>query len=125
MNNMKKTRNVELVITIQNGTDKAEKIRREMSSKIPEATTSLVVNKKVLHLKGMDSVTEADIKEAVISAVEVKTENFEVRVIRPAYEGRQNATFKMYKKDTENMINMGTIKIWLVKCRVVERKSEI
>lgn len=96
-----------------------------MATKIPEVTTSLLVNKKVIHIKVLDkSFTEDDIKEAVNSAVGVKIENFEVRAIRPAYRGRQNATFKMYEMDAENMIKMGTKIIRWIKCKVVERKNE-
>lgn len=75
----------------------------------------------MLHLKR--SVTEDDIKEAVNSAVGVKTENFDVRAIRPAYGGKQNATSKMYEKDAVNMFKMSKIKFGWIKCRVVERKS--
>lgn len=50
--NMKKTKKGELLLTIQNGADRVDVLREEFKE-LPEATTSLLIRRKILHLRDM------------------------------------------------------------------------
>lgn len=122
--NMKKTRKGDLVLTIQNGADKAEVLKKELKDRVPEATTSLLVRQKILHLKGLDeTVSEEEIREAISRMLGIERDKFEVRALRPAYGGKQNATLKMMEKDASNLLKATTIRIGWTKCRIIERDN--
>lgn len=120
--NMRKTKNGELLLTIQNGADKADVLRKELKNRVPEANTSLLVRRKILHLKDMNEmVNEDEIRDAVSKTLGVAKDQFEVRALRPAYGGKQNATLKMLEADAIRLIQAGTIGIGWTRCKVVER----
>lgn len=122
---LKKTRNGGLILRIQNGADKAEVLKKEIVEKVPGAVTSVLVNKKVLHLKGMDEIADADeIKEAVCKAISVTNESFEVRALRPAFGDKQNATLILQETDANKLLAMKEIRIGWSKCKILERKKE-
>ncbi|KAJ8950490.1 hypothetical protein NQ314_007877 [Rhamnusium bicolor] len=124
--NIKKTRSGELLLTVQNGAEKLEALQKEIKEKIPEATTSRLTSKKVLHIKDLNEVsTTEEIREAISSAISVKPEIVEVRALRPAYAGRQNVTVVLVETDAVKLTNMGRVKIGWTKCRVIERKTEL
>ncbi|CAG9816022.1 unnamed protein product [Phaedon cochleariae] len=67
---IKKTRSGDLLLTVRNGPAKAEALKKEISRKIQGTTTSLLINKKVLHIKDLDEVvTEEEIRRAVCEAI--------------------------------------------------------
>lgn len=82
-------------------------MRKELLRTVPKAITSLLVSRKIFHLKSIgESANEEDIKESARRAIGVKAEAFEVRALRPAYGGRQNATLKMFETDADNLIKV-------------------
>lgn len=120
-----KTRAGQLLLTIQNGSDKAEVLRQEIKEKIPDATVNLLLNKKVIHIKGLDEViTDEEIKETISRSASIKPENLEVRALRPAYGNKQNVTIVTSEVEAEKLIKMEKIKIGWTLCRIVERKQE-
>lgn len=122
--NMKRTKKGDLILTVQNGTDKAEVLKKELNNRVPEATASLLTRQKILHLKGMDeTVNEREIKEAISRTIGKEDDKFEVRALRPAYGGKQNATLKMLEADASKLLQAGTIRIGWTKSRVVEREN--
>ncbi|KAI4461047.1 zinc finger cchc-type superfamily [Holotrichia oblita] len=123
---VRKTKKGELLLTVRNGSDKAEVLKNELREKLPTATTSLLVSKKVLHVKGMDEVvTTQEIKDAICKAIETKPETFEVKALRPAYGNRQNATIVMPEGDARKLIQARKIKIGWTSCKIVERKPDL
>lgn len=121
-----KTRNGELILTIENGSDKAEVLRRELTEKLPEVTTSMLRNKTVIHIKDLDEVaTEDEVREAVSKSISVRPEAIEIRALRPAYGSKQNVTLVMAETDGQKLIGMGKIKIGWTSCRILERKKEV
>ncbi|XP_060516767.1 uncharacterized protein LOC132696115 [Cylas formicarius] len=87
---LRKTRNGQVLLTVSNGSDRAELLKREIGEKVPGATAHLLKSKKVVHVKDMDEVTTTDeIKEAVSKATGTNPSNVDVRALRPAYGGRQ------------------------------------
>lgn len=121
-----KLRNGDLILTIRNGSDKAEVLKREIGEKLPEATTSLLTKKKVLHIKGMDEIaTKEEVKEAVVKAIAVNPESFEIRALRPAYGGKQNVTIVIKENDGKKLVEMESIKIGWVRCKIIERKKDM
>lgn len=123
---IKKTRNGDLLLTVENGHNKAETLKKEMRRKLPEATTSLLVNTKVLHVKDIDQVTTVEeIREAVCGEIVIKPETFDVRALRPAYGNRQNATIIMPDEDAEKLLALGKIKIGWTNCKILERKKDV
>ena len=124
--NITKTRNGELVLTVQNGMDKAEVLKKELNKRLPEATTTVLAKKKVLHVRGMDEITTVEeIRAAVCEAINTNADAFEVRALRPAYGSRQNVTLVMLETYANRLIDAGKLKIGWTICRVSERKMDI
>lgn len=122
VHNIKKTQKGDLLLTIKNGADKAEVLRKELIDKVPDAKTSLLISRKILHLKGMDeTINEDEIREAISNTLNIARNNFEIRALRPAYGGRQNATLKMTEVDADRLLEAKTIQIGWTKCGIVER----
>lgn len=55
-----KLRNRDLVITILNGSDKAEVLKREIGEKLSDAKPLFRTRKNVVHIKGMDEIATAE-----------------------------------------------------------------
>lgn len=122
---MKSTKNGDLLLTIQNGADKAEVLKRELTEKVPGASASILSRKKVLHLKDMDEVTHEDeIVDAISKTINVNKGDFEVRALRPSYGNKQNATIIMKDSDADKLIEVANVKIGWTRCRVIERKND-
>ena len=123
---LKKTKTGELILTVKNRLDKAEKLRQALKERAPEASASLLSRKKILHVKDMDEITSiGEIKEAISNQVNIRTEEFEFRALRTAYGGRQNATIIMCKSDANKLIKTKTVVIGWSRCRIMERKQEL
>lgn len=122
---MKSTKKGELLLIVENGADKAEVLKRELIEKVPGASASILLSKKVVHIKDMDEVTnKSEIVEAISRAAGAKREDFEVRAIRPAYGNKQNATIIMKDDDANRLIQTGRVKIGWTYCRILERKID-
>lgn len=123
---VRETRNGELLLTVQNGSDKAEILRQEIKEKCPEATAINKTEKMVLHIKGLDDVTTTEeIVEAICRDTRVKPDTFEVRALRPAFGSRQNATIITPTAIGEKLLQMSKIKIGWMKCGIYEREKEL
>lgn len=123
---IKETRKGELLVAIQNGTDKAEVLKSEIRGKFPNATVLLRKDKKVLHIKNLDSITtEEDVREAVAKITTLDKNNFEVRALRPAFGNKQNVTVVIGVEEANKLLQVGYIKIGWMRCRILERKEEI
>lgn len=124
--NIRKTKDGNILLTVQNGFEKAEALRKKIEEKVPEAMTSHVVDKKVIHIKNLDNIsTVEDIREAITSAIGTGSNKFEVRALRPAYGQKQNVTIVMAKTDADKLINLRQIKIGWMNCKIVEREREV
>ncbi|XP_060516193.1 uncharacterized protein LOC132695754 [Cylas formicarius] len=122
---LRKTRNGQVLLTVNNGSDRAELLKREIGEKVPGATAHLLKSKKVPHVKDLDEVTTTDeIKEAVSKATGTNPSNVDERALRPAYGGRQNVTLIVSEAKAEKLINLKTIKIGWTSCRIYERQRE-
>lgn len=120
-----KTRSGKLLLTVQNGADKAEALRRELKEKIPDAQASFLISKKVLHVSGLDEVTnEEEIKSEISKILNTKPENIDTRSLRPAYGGTQKVTLILPVTEAEKLIQTKKIKIGWSSCKVVERKRD-
>ncbi|KAJ8963586.1 hypothetical protein NQ314_005534 [Rhamnusium bicolor] len=120
---IRKTRNGDLLLTVQNGSDKAEVLKREIKEKFPEAITSELIDKKVLHIKGLDEVaTVQEIIEEISKVLAIQPETFKVTALRPAYGNKQNVTVIIPTTNAEKLIQMEKIKIGWMRCRVMERE---
>ncbi|KAK9746623.1 hypothetical protein QE152_g5891 [Popillia japonica] len=107
---VRETRNGELLLTVQNGSDKAEILRQEIKEKCPEATAINKTEKMVLHIKGLDDVTTTEeIVEAICRDTRVKPDTFEVRALKPAFGSRQNATIITPTAIGEKLLQNATI----------------
>lgn len=83
---VKKTRDGNLLLTIQNGSDRAEIFKKELSEKLPGITVSTRAKKKVIHIKGMDELaTEREIRDSLAKVTSLKPETIDVRALRPAF----------------------------------------
>ena len=123
---LKKTKICELILTVKNGLDKAEKPRQALKERAPEASAFLLTRKKIPHVKDVDRITSiGEIKEAISNQVNIRTEDFEVRALRPAYGGRQNATIIMRESDANKLKKTKTVVIGWSRCRIMERKQEL
>lgn len=121
---LRKTRKDEVLLTIGNGTDKADILKKELMEKVPQIVTRHIVKKKVLHIKHMDEVvTEDEIRDAVNKTIGTN-EPFDIRALRPAYGNRKNATIIMREDDAIKLIQLGKIKIGWTSCKVYEREKE-
>lgn len=69
-------------------------------------------------------ITVDEITEAVSKAAELGPKEFEVRALRPAYGGSQNATLIMRKSDSDKLLSRGPIKINWTSCRLIERTRD-
>lgn len=119
------TRQGDLLLKVGNGFDKAEELKQVIKEKIPDASTSLLLNKKVIHIKGMDGITkEHEIRGAISSAISVGENSFKLSSLRPAFGNRQNVTVIMQEEDAEKLLKMEIIKIGWTSCKVRERKVE-
>lgn len=120
-----KTRAGELLLTVRNGKDKAEVLKKELSEKIPQISASIMKSNKIVHIKDMDEITEmSEIREAISKTLKIPSESYEVRALRPAYGNTQNATLIMEDKIADKLLEMKRIRIGWGMCRVIERKKE-
>ncbi|KAK9719951.1 hypothetical protein QE152_g22363 [Popillia japonica] len=123
---VRQTRKGELLLMVQNGSDKAEILRQEIKDKCPAATATSPIEKKVLHIKGLDGVTTTEEIAAAISRETLANPGtLEVRALRPAYGGKQNATVILPSMFADKLIQMAKIKIGWMKCRVEERVRDV
>ncbi|KAK9738384.1 hypothetical protein QE152_g9920 [Popillia japonica] len=112
---VRETRNGELLLTVQNGSDKAEILRQEIKEKCPEATA---INKaEILRQEIKEKCPEATaINKTEKWDTRVKPDTFEVRALRPAFGSRQNATIITPTAIGEKLLQMSKIKIGWMKC---------
>lgn len=122
---IRKTRTGDVLLTVRNGSASAENLTKEIEKKVPGAKTYLKTRKKVIHLKGLEEVvTEKEISEALCKALTTKAENVDVRALRPAYGNKKNVTIVTSEVEANKLLEMETIKIGWVKCKIQERKKE-
>lgn len=122
---IRKTKKDELLLTIKSGIGKTAALKKEISNKIPVATTTSLIRKKILHIRDMDETASLEeIKQALFETHKISPENMDLRALRPAYGGRQHVTVVMAEHDAIKLLDMGRIKIGWVMCRVIERVTE-
>ncbi|CAH1107715.1 unnamed protein product [Psylliodes chrysocephalus] len=122
---IKKTRNGELLLTVEEGSKKVEELKREIEEKNPQMTTSVLISKKVLHIRDLDEVTtEDEIRKAICEVTSAKPESFEIKALRPANRNKQNVTVIISEGDAYQLLTAGKIKIGWPNCRVIERERE-
>lgn len=122
IHDVKKTQKGDLLIKVKRDMEKIETLKKEIRDKLPGAITTLLTKKIILHLKDLDEVTTTeDIAQAIIKAIPLKKEHFEVRALRPTKMGRQNATVIMTEADAHNLLSLGKLKVGWTNCRVAER----
>ncbi|XP_030757765.1 uncharacterized protein LOC115883538 [Sitophilus oryzae] len=81
---------------------------------------------KVLHLKNLDEVTTIEeITAAICSALSIEKCEVDVRGLRPAYGGKQNATVIIAKDEANKLLQLGQIPIGWMNCKMAERQREI
>lgn len=120
-----RTKNGDLLLKVGNGSAKAEELREQIMKAIPNAKTTLSLDKVIIHIKGMDDVTtENEIRTAISQAISVDEGSFRLSSLRPAFGGKRNVTVIMSEKNAETLIKMSTIKIGWTHCRVLERKND-
>lgn len=120
-----KTRKGDLLLKVGNGPAKAEELRENMKEKLPGVTASLLHNNKTIHIRGMDeTATEAEIRAAIGETMSLKEDSFKLSALRPAYGGKKNITVIMAEKDAERFLEMKTIRIGWMSCKIKERIAE-
>lgn len=125
LNGVKQTRNGDMLLIVKNGAKKAEDLKNMIKEKLPTANTSHVTSKKVIHIKGLDGITNTEeVRDAISRLLATEEENIEIRALRPAYGGRQNVTAILKSEDADKCIQMRNIKIGWTNCRIIERKPE-
>lgn len=126
VNNIFKTRKGELLLTVSNGAEKAQLLKRNLRQKLPEANTSFLLKKKVLHIKDMDEVTTTEeISDAISKATGSKPEALEIRALRPSYGNKQNVTVITSEATANLLLQRGRILIGWTSCRVIERMRDL
>lgn len=125
VNSVGKTKKGDLLVTVKNGEHKTQNLKNEIQKIIPEAQISIMINKKILHLKGMEEdVTIEEIQKSVAKETESDSQLIEVRAIRPAFGGRKNATVILADKEANKLIQKGKLKIGWTFCKIMERKKD-
>lgn len=120
-----KTRKGQLLVRVGNGVQKTKELREKIKEKLPEVSTSLLRNDKVLHIKGMDeTITEGEIVGAIATVISVEKDSFKVSSVRPSFGGKRNATIIMNENDAEKLIKTGAIRIGWTSCKIKERKPD-
>lgn len=121
---IRETRKGELLVSVRNGSDKAEVLRKEISQKFPKASVLMRKERKVLHIKNLDSLTtEEDVREALVKTTNLKEKDIDVRALRPAFGNKQNVTVVMEVEAADKLLQSGSIKIGWMRCRILERKE--
>lgn len=125
VNSVGKTKKGDLLVTVKNGEHETQNLKTEIQKKIPEARISIMINKKILHFKGMEEdVTTEDIQKSIIKETESDSRLIEVRAIRPAFGGRKNATVILPDNEANKLIQKGKLKIGWTFCKILERKKD-
>lgn len=120
-----KTRKGDLLVTVTNGENKTHELKNEIQKVIPDVQVSVMTNKKILHLKGMEeAVTAKEILETIAKETQADSNLIEVRAIRPAFGGRTNATVILPSDEANKLIQRGKLKIGWTFCRILERKKD-
>lgn len=119
---LKKTKKGDLLVMVKKGSEKADTLRKTISEKVPDAKATLLSRKKVFHLKNLDELaTEEEIREAVAKELSISSETVEVRALRPAFGGRQNATVILAESIANKLSGVETIRVGWMACKIVER----
>lgn len=122
---LRQSRTGDLLVTVKDGADNAEKLMKEIKEKFPKARAIQATTKKVIHLKGMDELTsKEEVIDAVVAEISCKPELCEVTSMRPSYGNRQNATVILPASDADRLTQKGKLKIGWVMCKLYERKKE-
>ncbi|CAH1107167.1 unnamed protein product [Psylliodes chrysocephalus] len=123
---IKKTRNGDLLLTVENGFDKTEILEKKIKEELPQTKTSLLLNKKILHIRDLDeTITIEEIREAIASQINVNPGSFEVRALRPSHSGLQNATVVITEEGANKLNRERKLKVGWTQCRIEERKKEL
>lgn len=122
---IRKTKSGDLLLRMKKDEAKLKVIQEEISKKIPGASAAVIVDKKVVHIKGMDEATTIDeIRESITETIQVGADTFEVKALRPSGGSKQNATLIMRSKDADKLLDLGKVRIGWILCRVYERVKE-
>lgn len=121
---IRKSKNNDVIVTVQSGSSGIEALKQELERKVPEAKTQLLIDRKTLHIKGMDeTITKEEIVESVSKAINKEAKTFEVRALRPAFGNTQNATLIINEEDAEKLLKANSLRVGWTKCRVIERAA--
>ncbi|KAK9680139.1 hypothetical protein QE152_g39328 [Popillia japonica] len=119
------TKKEEVLIAVRNGSDKVDILKREITGKLPDASTTTLVDKKILHIKGLDEVTTVEeVAEAIIWETSAASNSFTVRALRPVFGNKQNVTVTIAAAHADRLLQAGKIKIGWMKCTIYEGERE-
>ncbi|KAK9738757.1 hypothetical protein QE152_g9623 [Popillia japonica] len=133
LSEVRQTKKGELLLKVQNGPDKAETLKREITEKLPSTVAAKVVTNKVLHMKGLVEVTTLEeVVDVIAREISVSADTFKVRSLRPAFGNKQNPAFGNKQNVTVIMpaaaagklIRMQKIKIGWMRCRIEDREED-
>ncbi|KAG5859800.1 hypothetical protein JTB14_027063 [Gonioctena quinquepunctata] len=112
IHDVRKTRSGELLLTLRNGSGKLEDLKEMIQAKVPEVSTSLLSNKRIIHVKEMDEITTIeDIREAIDKSITAKPKDIEMRAQRPTRISKQNAIVVLHEPTAVILMSLGKIRI--------------
>lgn len=122
---IRKTRTGDVLITVQNGIDKAQALKDAIQEKMAGTTTALLVRKRVLHIRDLgEDATYDEVREAIIKQTDACPSLLEIRARRPAYAGKCNMTVIAAESVAQKLIKTSRITVGWSSCRVEERRQE-
>ncbi|KAK9710251.1 hypothetical protein QE152_g26118 [Popillia japonica] len=91
LSNVRKTKKGELLIAMRYGSDKFDTLKREITDELLGASTTTLVDKKILRIKELDEViTVEEVAQAIIRETSAAPNSFTVRALRPAFGNKQH-----------------------------------
>ncbi|KAG5868394.1 hypothetical protein JTB14_013596 [Gonioctena quinquepunctata] len=91
-----------------------------IQAKVPDVSTFLLSNKRIIHVKDMDEITDIeDIREAIAKSIPAKPED----ILRPTTMSKQNATVVLHEPDAVKLVSLGKMKIEWLDCKVLKKQG--
>lgn len=123
--NVRRTRNGNMILTIEGGRDKLEPLKLSIENKLPNISARTTEKKqRIFHIYDIDPVTtKEEVKTEVEAALQAPNSGIEIRSMRPCGTENQAATVIVDPELGEKMKNTRFLKIGWSSCRVKERIS--
>lgn len=119
----KKTRNGEVLLTMEGGRDKISTLKTAITNKVEGVQTRCIrKGETILHLSNVDAITtREEVRTSIQRQINAADIEIEIRSLRPTQRENQIATVAVDSDTAKKLLELGQLRIGFNTCRVRER----